>query len=146
LIPVTGARKSVKIFGAVDLRSARFTFARDAVFNASTYLGFLETVARVYRRSRTARVHLIQDNASYHKNADVWAWFSANRHWIEVHQLPPYSPEFNAAERLWHHTRVNGTHNRYFPSETELVETLYAVFTSMQREPDQIRGYLHPFC
>ncbi len=31
---------------------------------------------------------LIQDNATYHKDGDVWAWFDANRHWLEVHQLP----------------------------------------------------------
>lgn len=146
LIPVTGARKSVKIFGAVDVLSARFTFARDTVFNAATYLRFLDGLARVYRRSRSDKVHLIQDNASYHKDGDVWAWFSENRNWLHVHQLPPYSPEYNATERLWHHTRLNGTHNRYFPSETELVNTLTTVFKSMQRKPDQIRGYLRPFC
>src|SRR2546429_9934198 len=34
----------------------------------------------------------IQDNASYHKDAEVWAWFKSNRHWLEMHHLPPYSP------------------------------------------------------
>ena len=24
-----------------------------------------------------------------------WAWFKSNRHWLEVHQLPPYAPELN---------------------------------------------------
>jgi len=32
---------------------------------------------------------LIQDNASCHKGADVCRWFKSNRHWLEVHQLPP---------------------------------------------------------
>jgi transposase len=43
---------------------------------------------------------LIQDNASYHKDSEVWSWFKSNRHWPEVHQLPPYSPELNPTERL----------------------------------------------
>ena len=79
--------------------------------------------------------------ASYHKHGDVWAWFSEHRHWWEVVNLPPYSPAFNATERLWHHTRMTGTHNRYFTSQEELNATLTRVFRSMQRQPSQIRGY-----
>jgi hypothetical protein len=114
LVPVTGQRKSVKIFGAVEVFSAEFIYSRDRVFSGETYLGFLEgSVAARYRR-RGQRVIYIQDNASYHKEKRVWEWFSDNRRWLEVHLLPPYSPEFNAAEPLWHHTRVNATHNRSF--------------------------------
>ena len=59
--------------------------------------------------------------------------------------LPPYSPDLNAVERLWHHTRLTGTHNRYFEDIDELNGTLTRVFRSMQRRPEQIHGYLQPF-
>jgi transposase len=69
------------------------------VFNAETYLGFLESrVAPAFRRRGALPV---QDNASYHKDDDTWARFKKNRKWLEVYQLPPYSPEFNRTERLW---------------------------------------------
>lgn len=139
---VTGQRKSVKILGAIELQRARFHYRRDCVFNAETYLGFLEQLAPHYRRRGAI---LIQDNASYHKDAEVWRWFGSNRRWLEVHQLPPYSPEFNPTERLWQHTRKNGTHNRYFTTETELVATLSRVFGDMQSHPERIRPYLAPF-
>jgi len=134
----------VKTFGAVSL-GACFVHGEDEVFNALTYLRFLERFARACRKRRTHRIHLIQDNASYHKDERVWGWFKENRHWLTVHQLPPYSPELNATERLWHHTRVTGTHNRYFVSKAELQSTLMAVFRSIQKNPDQIKGYLRPF-
>ena len=141
---VTGERKSVKILGAVELYRARFHYKRDQGFNALTYLAFLEQeIARYYRRRGAI---LIQDNASYHKDAEVWAWFKGNHHWLEVHQLPSYSPEFNPAERLWQHTRRNGTHNRYFVTVDELVGTLTRVFGEMQSQPETIRSYLLPFC
>jgi transposase len=89
---------------------------------------------------------LVQDNASYHKDGSVWAWFSANRHWLDVHQLPSYSPEFNATERMWQHTRKEGTHNRYFVTVDELYGTLTRVFADMQSQPETIRPYLLPFC
>lgn len=56
---------------------------------------------------------MIQDNASYHKDAEVCAWLRCNRHWLEVHQLPPYSPGLHPTERLWQHTRRTRTYNRY---------------------------------
>ena len=114
----------------------------ETVFNAETFLDFIEQIARRYYPQP---VIFIQDNASYHHDQRVHSWFSANRHWWETHNLPPYSPEFNATERLWHHTRMSGTHNRYFPSRQELVVTLQKVFRSMQQKPEQIRGYLNPF-
>jgi transposase len=140
---VTGERKNVKIPGAIEPWRTRFHYREHTVFNAQGHLGFLKQLARSHCRQGAI---LIQDNASYHKNAEVWGWLGANRHWLQVHQLPPYSPEFNPAERLWQHTRKNGTHNRYFASRIELENTLNRVFGEMQHHPDTIRSYLLPFC
>ena len=107
------------------------------------YLAFLHHLAPHYRRRGAI---LIQDNASYHKDAEVWSWFKSNRHWLEVHQLPLYSPELNPNERLWQYTRENGTHDRYFASESELLVTLTHAFGDMQSYPDLIRPCLLPFC
>lgn len=133
----------MKLFGAVELYTARFQYHRAAVFNAETYLDFLEQLARRYYPKRT---HLIHDNASYHKDEGVVDWFKGNGSWLAVHPLPAYSPELNAVERIWHHTRVKGTHNRYFVNESELVGTLNRVFRDIQNHPNHICGYLQPFC
>jgi hypothetical protein len=142
-VPVTGERKNVKILGAIELWRTRFHYREDRVFNADSYLSFLEQLARSYRRQGAI---LIQDNASYHKDAEVWTWFKSNRRWLEVHQLPPYSPELNPTERLWQYTRRTGTHNRYFASRIELETTLDRVFGEMQHHPALIRSSLLPFC
>jgi len=142
---VTGARRSVKIFGCVEIHRGRFEYGRDGVFNADTYLNFLENgVARKYYR-RGHPLFYIQDNASYHKDSRVWEWFAANRNWMEVFLLPPYSPEFNAAEPLWHHTRVHATHNTCFQNEEEIMNSLTQAFEDIQNNPNLIMGYLRPF-
>ena len=141
-VPVTGERKSVKILGAIELWRAASTTARRRV-QCHHVSGIPRTTRRRYRRQGAI---LIQDNASYHKDADVWAWFKSNRHWLEVHQLPPYSPEFNPTERLWQHTRKNGTHNRFFGGMDALLATLTRVFGEMQSHPQLIQSYLTPFC
>ena len=69
----------------------------------------------------------------------------SNRHWLEVYQLPPYSPELNPTERLWQYTRKNGTHDRCFASQNELLATLTRVFEDTQSYPELNRFRLLPF-
>lgn len=144
MVPVTGQRKSIKVFGCVDVTNSRFIYKTDGVFNGSTYGAFLERVAARFF-SKSYKLQYIQDNAPYHRNKDVWTWFKKNRKYIEVHNLPPYCPELNATERLWQHTRRSGTHNRYFASQEEMELTLHSVFKRMQRRPQEISGYLALF-
>lgn len=83
------------------------------VLESRSYIAFLETtVSQFFENGHP--IFYIQDNASYHKDGDVWYWFKENRKWIEVFNLPPYCPELNATERLWKYTRKQTTHNRYF--------------------------------
>ena len=114
-------------------------------FNAETYIDFLDTVLlpTFYRRGH--RVYLIQDNASYHKKPEVYEWFNDNRKKLEVFLLPSYSPEFNAVERLWHYTRMESTHNRYFDTPDDLCDSLFDTFYDIQNNPEKIMGYLRPY-
>jgi len=140
--PVTGRRQNIKVFGCVEVYSVRFLYRCDTVFNAEAYLKFLEQMARHYYPQK---VIWVQDNASYHKDRDVWQWFKEHRKRWEVIHLPPYSPELNATEALWHHTRITGTHNRYFIDKEELHRVLTKVFRSMQHRPSQIENYMNNF-
>lgn len=134
----------MKVFGCVDLHSAEFKFMIDEVFNHMTYMVFLETtVSKFFENKR--RIHYIQDGASYHKDGDVWYWFRENRKWIEVYNLPSYSPEFNAVETLWKFTRKEGTHNATFETKNEVIDCVTEVFAKIQSAPQSIAGYLKPF-
>jgi transposase len=141
-IPTTGGRESCKVFGAVHLFTGRFTYGMDTVFNAQTFVGFLERIVRSYY---PRKVYLILDNASYHKKEEVWAFVRAEHGQLFLYFIPPYSPELNAIERVWHYVRIGATHNRYFESLWELDTSLRHTFRSIQSRPSQITGYLHPF-
>ena len=144
LVPTTGFRKSMKIFGCVDIIKSRFIYKTDDIFNAASYKDFLEVVGqRFFKKDRKAQY--IQDNASYHKSDDVRSWFRENSKFIEVHFLPPYCPELNPVEGLWKYVRRSGTHNHYFGTKDEMKEPIRFVFRGMQKNPSKIAGYLKPF-
>jgi transposase len=91
------------------------------------------------------RIYLIQDNASYHKKQETHDWFQANRRYVKVFQLPPYWPELNATERIWHYTRKHVTHNRFFERPQDLCRALFHRFDYVRHHPQEIEGLLHPF-
>jgi len=145
-IPTRGERNTQKVFGAVRLDTAQFTYLhQEDYFAWETYWAFVDRVLlpTFYRRGH--RVYLVQDNASYHKKQETYEYFAQHRRYLEVFQLPPYWPELNAQERIWNYTRKHATHNRYFDSPTELYRTLCSTFESVRRHPDQIRGLMQPF-
>lgn len=144
IVPVASNRGSVKVFGCIDIHQSKFLYQfTQSKFNAEAYIHFLESV--LAKKYYPKKVCYIQDNASYHKDKNVWAWFAENQHWLHVKNLPPYCPELNATEHIWHHTRVSGIHNQYFDSKEKIVTNLEIVFSDIKKHPKQIQGYLQPF-
>lgn len=145
-IATRGERHSQKIFGAVRLETAEFTYLHHQEnFQWETYLAFLDQVVLPAFGRRGRRVYLIQDNAGYHKKAEIYDWFSANRRRVEVFNLPPYWPQLNAAERVWHYTRVKVTHNRFFESSESHCKALVKTFEEVRKQPHHIDGLIAPF-
>jgi transposase len=140
-----GQRNTQKIFGAVALPTGESLFRRrEAYFNHETYVEFLDDITKAFYK-RGHRIYLIQDNASYHKHPKTYEWFSANRKYLEVFNLPPYSPDFNAQEKLWKYTRKQATHNRYHKTESELQAALTKTFDTMKKNPELIIPLLKSF-
>lgn len=145
-IPTKGQRNSQKILGAVCPATGQFAYRHQTeYFNAETYVSFLDEVLLPAFYRRNHRVYLVQDNASYHKKPEVYSWFSSHRKKVEVFLLPPYSPEFNATEKVWWHTRKECTHNKYFDTPECLCESLFATFEDLQQRPATLRSLLRPF-
>ena len=111
-------RKSVALFGAVNLRGGQMIAHFSPVFDAQTFLAFLKALLR--RRARGKKMMIITDNATYHHAAELANWLCEKQDALELLYLPPYSPELNPIERVWKLLRKLCTHNEYFP-ELELL-------------------------
>jgi transposase len=136
-------RKSVKVIGAVVIQERpKFHFRFVDVFNTQTYLMFLKQLVRQYDGRR---IHLIADNAGWHKTRDILEWAAANHEKIELHFLPPYSPELNAAEHVWKETRRWATHNRFFRDVPTLKKKVFRRFNRFQGNPAALSNIVASF-
>lgn len=64
-------------------------------FNGGTFITFLNQLLLYYKG---VKVHLITNNAKYHKSPSVREWLKEKEDLIELHFLPAYSPNLNAVE------------------------------------------------
>ena len=70
------------------------------------------------------------------------AWLGKHSDAIQLHRLPPYSPEFNPTEGVWKTTRKLVTHNRFFPTVQERDGALTEAFEQFRAKPDMIAGHV----
>jgi transposase len=136
-------RKSVKVMGAVALgRGPKWHSRMVNTFNGETFLSFLRQLLRQYP---DRKIHLICDNAPYHKTLKISQWLKAHEDRIELFFLPPYSPEFNAVEYVWKETRRKTTHNRFFKTLNDLKSGLATRFNRFQGNPGSLSNILKSF-
>lgn len=112
-------RKTVALFGAVQLGQGRLVRHMAPKFNAHTFGTFVRQLLRHRRPGR--RLVLVLDNARYHHARDLAELRARYRRVLTFCFLPPYSPDLNPIERVWKLTRRLCTHNQYFPQLDDLV-------------------------
>ena len=98
-----GLRKTAHVYGAVSVDEAMFSYQFSPVFNGHTFHEFLVLLVEQYDGRK---VFLIVDNGPCHWLDEAGKqWLAENQDRIELHRLPPYSPEF-------HETRWRGCGRR----------------------------------
>lgn len=110
------------LFGSVNTYDGRFVFYFSSTFNAETFLEHLIQILQ--HKPKNKKILLILDNARYHHAKMLGPWLEKNKRNIKLLFLPPYSPELNPAELIWKICRYKMTHNRYFPTNGALKDTL----------------------
>ena len=109
-VPTTSHHhKRLNLFGWVEPLKGWHGLFRWPKGNTDGFLAFLNYLCA---RVRKTKVYLYVDGASWHKGPRVYAFLSTRPN-IELEYLPPYHPELNVQERVWHLIRYEATTNQY---------------------------------
>lgn len=125
-IETTGSRTRLNIVGAI-----RLGYLSEAVVdkyktvNGESIIAFLNRTRDFYRTSGT--IHLVLDGAGYHRSLPVVE--EAKKLNIELHYLPPYSPNLNPIERLWKVMNKHARNSQYFATAKEFRDRIDRFFT-----------------
>ena len=104
-----GKNQKRYLAGALSLDGRTLVTVRARKKNTSLFLALLRALERRHRTAR--RIHLVLDNYNVHHAQRAKAFMRACAVPIELHFLPPYSPEANCIERLWLDLHASVTRN-----------------------------------
>ena len=133
-LKTTAGRARVNIHGALNLETFDTPFVAPITVDG---VSAAQLLAKIEDRNQDKRIiHVIWDNAAYHKGPDVRAFLSRKNCRIHLIQLPPYCPHLNPIERLWAVMHQHVTHNRAYPTQKQFAQAILKVF----RKPSQNNG------
>jgi len=125
-LKTTSGRARVNIHGALNLETFDTPFVAPITVDG---VSAVQLLAKIEARNHDKRIiHVIWDNAAYHKGPDVRAFLSRKNCRIHLIQLPPYCPHLNPIERLWAVMHQHVTHNRAYPSQKQFTEAILKFF------------------
>ena len=74
------------------------------------------------------KIHIIADNARYYRSALVKAHLATEGCRIQIHFLPPYSPNLNLIERLWGFFKRKVIYGTYYETFVKFKNATLAFF------------------
>ena len=99
-VPITGNRSKRILHGAINVRSGDVALLITEEWVNQTHQTFLSMIRSHWRGWN---IVLFEDRASQHTSPDSRGW--AERLGIEIRLLPKATPELNAMDHLWKHTK-----------------------------------------
>lgn len=124
-IPTTASRTRLNLIGAMELENIdQTTVAEYQTINANSVTDFFKKLREKYPID--AKLHIILDQAGYHRSDELKK--EAKNLNIDLHYLPPYSPNLNSIERLWKVMNEYVRNNRFFSSAKEFRDKILEFF------------------
>lgn len=109
-IPSNTGRSRINLSGMIDMISHKVIGQEDKTLNAKATIEFFRKIEEAYPTKN--KLHIFCDNARYYKNKEVSKYLKHSK--IELHFLPPYSPNLNPIERLWKWMKERVMYNTYY--------------------------------
>lgn len=133
IVLTPGKNEKRYVAGALNARTGRVLHTLSRSKNSGLFICLLERMKAAYRRAE--KLHLILDNCIIHKSRRTLAWIKQFGSRIELHFLPPYSPEHNVIERLWKQMHDHVTRNHRHRTMRDLISAIEQFLRGIQPFP-----------
>jgi transposase len=129
-IPTPGSNATRALFGALEIRTGRWTYRARERMRKEGFIAFLEHLLAVYP---VHPIILVVDNYGSHTAGAVKAWL-ADHPRLQLHFLPKYCSHLNPVERIWLRLKNDLAANRLYGSIAVLLATVDRFFAAMTPE------------
>jgi len=137
VVECTGRRFKCNMISSITNRGTMRFMVFESSFTVEVFKEFLSRLLR----SVSKKVFLIVDNHPVHRSKKISDWVKERSDRIELHFLPPYSPELNPDEYLNNDVKSNAVGRRRAKTKEELMSNIRHYLQSTQRQPSIVRSY-----
>ena len=123
-LQTTGKQKRLHFVGALALATMKVMVREYETIDADSMIQFFTDLEQT---KTDGQIHVILDNAAAHRNHKLADFLKSSR--IQLHYLPPYSPNLNPIERLWKVFREMTLYNRFFETCGDFFAVVRQFFT-----------------
>jgi transposase len=120
LVVTPGNNQKRYLAGSLNWRTGTLIATPGKRRDGALFVAHLEALRRHFRCYR--KVHVICDNAAFHKKGKVVSYLKEWGHRFELHYLPLYAPEANPIERVWWKLHETITRNHRCRGIVELLD------------------------
>ena len=142
MVRATGQRVSVQMLSAFGTGGQLQFMLHEGLVNAAVFRTFLEQLMV----GATQPVFLVVDGHSIHKAKLVSDYVASTNGMLELHFLPPYSPQLNPDEQVWKSVKERVAKQKPL-DKISLRRLIQAALERLQTLPEIVRGFFrHPDC
>lgn len=135
-IAMTGRQPRLNFIGGICLDGHRFIYRQSDTVDTTNINLFLKKLRKNHPADHN--IHVIWDNAGYHRSKDVKAYAKELK--IILHYLPAYSPNLNPIERMWKLMHESVRYNQYYDKFSTFTDVTLNFFKNIGRKKCILRN------
>jgi transposase len=140
IVPTTGKRQKINALSAINAKGAFWSKTYTGTLNAERFEGFL----KAFRKGRRTKIYLVVDGHPSHKANRIKNYIQSTQGALELHFLPPYAPDLNPDEFVWHYAKINGTAKKPLRKDESLKQRVEADLASIGSNKKLVRSFFSP--
>ena len=137
VVKTSGRRQRLNAISAVNASGAFWYNVYNGKLNAALFIQFLKD----FMKRRRKPVFLVVDGLPGHKARCVAEYVHSLSGRLELHFLPPYSPDLNPDEFVWHHLKQNGTCKKPLRDNESLRDRVTEDLTAIKSDKILVRSF-----
>jgi transposase len=137
VVKTSGRRQKVNVISAVSLQGAFWCQIYTHTLKQGDFIIFLKDLMSGQR----GKVFLVLDSHPAHIANSVKEYVQSTKGRLELHFLPPYAPDLNPDEFVWHYLKGNGVAKKPLHKDESLKERVQEDLDKLKKDRALLRSF-----